>query len=59
MDLAAAFVEHPTVGDVMGEGVLERILQVRKQPCRIEEFGCLEIVESTAKLVVLQPADRM
>jgi len=28
----------------MGEGVPERILQVRKEPCRIEEFGSLQMV---------------
>ena len=47
VDVAATFVEHPTVGDVVGEGVLERILQVRKELCRIEKFGSLQIVEQT------------
>ena len=59
VDLAAAFVEHPTVRDVVGEGVLERILQVGKELCRVEEFGCLQIVEQAAKLVLCQPANRM
>ena len=57
VDFAATFVEHPTVGDVVGEGVLERILQVGKEPCRIEKFGSLQIVEQTAKLVLCQPAN--
>ena len=57
VDLAATFVEHSAVGDVVGEGVLEGVLQVRKEPCRIEKFGSLQIVEQTAKLVLWQPAN--
>ena len=32
VDFAATFAEYPTVGDVVGESVLERILQLRKEP---------------------------
>ena len=32
VDFAATFVEHTAVGDVVCEGVLERILQLGKQP---------------------------
>src|SRR5262249_9556837 len=57
VDLPATFVEHPAIGDVVSERVLERILQVRKELRRIEEFGSLQIVEQTAKLVLGQPAN--
>src|SRR5262249_61560191 len=43
----------------MGEGVPERILQVRKEPCRIEELGSLQMVQQGAKLVLWQPANCM
>ena len=59
VDVAATFVEHPAVGDVVGEGVLEGVLQVRKELCRVEKFSSLQIVEQTAKLVLCQPADCM
>ena len=45
VDVAAAFVEHPAIGDVVGEGVLESVLQRRKELCRVEKFGGLQIVE--------------
>ena len=57
MDFAATFMEHPTVGDVVSEGVLERILRFWKETWRIEKFSSLQIVEQTAKLVVRQPAN--
>ncbi len=41
VDGAAAFVEHPAVGNVVGEGVLEAVLQFRKELCRVEKFGSL------------------
>ena len=37
----------------------ERVLQVRKEPCRVEEFGSLQSVEQAAKLGLCQPANRM
>jgi hypothetical protein len=59
VDVAAAFVEHSAVGDVVGEGVLEGVLQVGKELCRVEKLGSLQIVEQTAKPVFCQPANCM
>ena len=57
VDVAAALAEHPAVGDVVGEGVLEGILQVRKELCRIKKFGILQIAEQAAEVVVRQPGN--
>src|SRR6516162_6763344 len=59
VNVAAAFVEHSTICDVMREGVLKRVLQVRKEPCRVEKFSSLQIVEQTAKLALRQPTNCM
>src|SRR5262249_36743138 len=57
VDVATALVEHSSVGDVVGEGVLEGVLQVRKELCRIEKFSSLQFVEEPAKLVLCQPTN--
>ena len=49
VNFAAAFVQHPAVGDVVGEGMLECVLQIRKELCRVQKFSSLEIVENTPK----------
>src|SRR5262245_59153313 len=54
VDVAAALVEHPSVGDVVGEGVLEGVVQVRKELRRVEKFGTLQVVEQTAELILRQ-----
>src|SRR5436190_338050 len=57
VDFTAAFTEHLTVSDVVRKGVLECILQVRKELARIQESGRLQIVEQTAKLVLFESAN--
>ena len=42
MKLAAAFLQHSTVGDILRERVLEAVLWVRKQPRLRDEFGSLK-----------------
>ena len=54
MDVATALVEHSSVGDVVGERVLEGVLQVRKELRRVEKFGTLQVVEQTAELILRQ-----
>ena len=44
MNVATAPVEHSSVGDVVGEGVLEGVLQVREELRRVEKFSSLQIV---------------
>jgi hypothetical protein len=57
VDVSAALVEHSTVCDVVSERVLKRVLQVRKEPCRVKKFSSLQIVQETAKLVLCKPTD--
>jgi hypothetical protein len=52
VDVAASVVEHPAVGDVVGERMLKSILQVGKNLYRVEKLGSLQIVEQTAKPVL-------
>src|SRR5262249_477951 len=59
VDVAAALVEHPSVGDVVGEGGLQGLLQVGEGVRRVEKFSSLQIVEQTAKLVLCQPTNCM
>ena len=59
VDVPTALVEHSSVGDVVGEGVLEGVLQVRKKLRRVEKFGSLQVVEQTAKLVLRKPTNCM
>src|SRR5262249_14697019 len=59
VDVATALVEHPSVGDIVGEGVLEGVLQVRKELRRVEKLSSLQIVEQTAKFVLCQPTNCM
>ena len=59
VDVAAAFVEHPAIGDVMGKGVLKGVLQVGEDLGPKEKFVSLQIVEQTAKPVLRQPANCM
>jgi hypothetical protein len=42
-----------------GEIVLKRVLQVRKEPCRVKKFSSLQIVQETAKLALRQPTNCM
>ena len=43
----------------MGERVLERVLEIRKQPRLVEELGGLEVVEPAAERLVRQLGDRL
>src|SRR5262249_60030567 len=54
-----ALVEHSTVCDVVSERVLKRVLQVRKEPCRVKKFSSLQIVQEPAKLALRQPTNCM
>ena len=59
VDVATALVEHPSVGDVVGKGVLEGVLQVREELRRVEKFSSLQIVQETVKLALRQPTNCM
>ena|SRR6516165_10078150 len=57
MDVAAAFVEQPAIGDVVSERVLEGVLQVRKDLSGVEKLGRLQIVQQAPKPLLCQPAN--
>src|SRR5712691_2170325 len=59
VDVATAIAEHPAVGDVVSEGMLESVLQVGKQLCRIKKLGLLQIPEQAAEVVLRQPGNGM
>src|SRR5215471_17879474 len=54
VNVPPAFVEHPAVGNVVSERMLEAVLQVRKDLRRVEKLSSLQIVEHTAKPGVWQ-----
>ena len=56
VDVATVIAEDPAVGDVMRKGMLESVLQVGKELCRIKKLGVLQIPEQAAE-VVLRPPD--
>jgi len=37
--------EETAIGHFLGEGVLEGLLALRKEPCLVQEFGGLEVGE--------------
>jgi hypothetical protein len=40
---SAPVQEHAAIGDLVREGMLERVLEVRKEPSLVEELGGLEV----------------
>src|SRR5262245_4575738 len=59
VDLAATFMKHPTVGDVVGEGMLESVLQVRKELCCIKKLRILQTAEQSAQFILREPTNRL
>jgi hypothetical protein len=52
MKLAATFLQQAAVGDLVGERVLERVLEIRIEPDLVEELGGLQVVEPTTERLV-------
>ena len=52
MECAPVVVEDAPVGDLVGEGVLERVFEVRGDARLIQELGRLEVGEPAAKAVL-------
>jgi hypothetical protein len=52
-------VQQATVGYLTGEGVLEGVDQVRKEPRLVEELGCLQMCESTMQCRLGQFGNRL
>src|SRR5438876_12403433 len=49
MERAPAVVEHARVGDLVGEGVLESVLEIREDARLVEKLRGLEVGEPAAK----------
>src|SRR6266850_7104765 len=47
MELSTPPLQEAAVGYLVGEGVLEGVLVVGKEPCFVQEFGRLEVRETT------------
>ena len=47
MERPPSFLEQTAVGDFVGEGVLEGVFVVGKEPRLVEEFGGLEVRKAT------------
>ena len=45
VERAAPLLQQPAVGDLVGERVLEGVLEVREEPGLVEELGGLQVVE--------------
>jgi hypothetical protein len=57
--LAALLLKQPGVRDLMREGMLERVLEIRKQTSVIEEIASLETIEPATKSLIRQFGDRL
>ena len=49
MERAPPVLKETPVGDVVGQGVLERVLKVREESCLVEELGGLEVGQASAE----------
>jgi hypothetical protein len=57
MQRPAALVEQRGIGHVVGEGVLERVLEVGEEAALVEELRCLEMREAPPELIVGELGD--
>src|SRR5262249_3708188 len=57
VDVATAIAQHPGVGDVVGERVLESVLQVGKELSCIKKLGILQIAQQAAEVVLREPGN--
>src|ERR1700752_5160432 len=59
MQLPTTLMQQATVGDVVGERMLEGVLEIRIEPRLVEELGGLETIESRTQRVVGHFGDRL
>jgi hypothetical protein len=52
VELPATIVEESSVGDLMGQRVLERVFQIGKQAGLVEELGRLQVEEPATQLLL-------
>src|SRR5262245_43548195 len=58
MQLASTLLQQAAVRDLVGERVLEGVLDIRVEPGLVDEFAGPEVVESTMQRFVLKSGDR-
>ena len=54
-----ALLQQAAVRDLVGERVLEGVLEIRKEPGLVEELGGLQVVEPATERLVRQLGDRL
>src|SRR5215216_6769121 len=54
---ATTLVHEAKVRDLVGEGMLERVLKLRMEPDLVEELGSLEAVESSTERLIRESGD--
>src|SRR5262249_50201438 len=59
MEATPPVVEQAAVGDLVGEGMLERVLEIREEMRLIEELGGLEMTEAVAERLRALAGDRL
>jgi hypothetical protein len=59
VEMAPALVQQSAIRDLVRERVLERVLQIGKQPRLVDELGSLQVVESATKRLIRQLGDRL
>ena len=52
MERAPAPLKHACVGDLVGERVLERVLEIGKEARLVQELGGLEVAQFPAKIIL-------
>ena len=57
--LAAPLLQQAAVRDLVGERVLEGVLEIREEPGLVEELGGLQVVEPATERLVRQLGDRL
>jgi len=55
---AAAILEHRTVSDLMGQGMLERVFEIGKHTRLVEEFTGPQVGEPLSQPLLTQFGDR-
>ena len=59
MEATAPVVKHAAVGHLMSEGMLECVLEIRKEARLIEELSGLEVTKAAAERLLTLASDRL
>src|SRR5262245_15096164 len=59
VQLAATLAKHACMGDLVCEGVLEGVLDIREETALVQELGVLQRSEGLTKVIIAQTGDRL